>query len=88
MLSCKEVSLLVSQARDRRLSWSERWGVRLHLWICEQCRRYQRQVAFFGWLAQKLEADPSPMAGAELPEAARERIQKAVEACRHEGCRH
>lgn len=86
MLSCKEVSLLVSQSRDRRLSWTERWAVRLHLWICEQCRKYQRQMAFFGWLAQKLEADPGPMTEAELPEAARERIQKAIEAHRHDGC--
>ncbi|NWG86935.1 MAG: zf-HC2 domain-containing protein [Hydrogenophilaceae bacterium] len=86
MLSCKETSLLVSQSRDRRLSWSERWAVRLHLWICEQCRRYQRQVAFFGWLAQKLEADPGPMTQAELSEAARERIRKAIEAGCHEGC--
>lgn len=86
MLSCKEVSLLVSQSRDRRLSWTERLGVRLHLWICEQCRRYQRQVAFFGWLAKKLEADPSPMTQAELSMEARERIQKAVEAHRHCGC--
>lgn len=86
MLNCKEVSLLVSQSRDRRLSWAERWGVRLHLWICEQCRRYQRQMAFFGWLARKLEADPSPMTGAELSPDARERIQKAIEAHRHDGC--
>lgn len=88
MLSCKETSLLVSQARDRRLSWSERWAVRLHLWICEQCRKFARQMAVFDRLAQRLEADPGPMVEAELSSGARERIQKAIEACGHEGCRH
>jgi uncharacterized protein YcgI (DUF1989 family) len=44
MLSCKETSLLVSQSLDRRLSWRERWGARLHLSICTACRRFKRQV--------------------------------------------
>jgi hypothetical protein len=46
MLSCKEASALMSQALDRRLSLRERLSLRLHLAICEGCRRFERQMAF------------------------------------------
>jgi predicted anti-sigma-YlaC factor YlaD len=46
MLTCKEASVLLSQALDRRLSFWERLTLRLHLAICEGCRRFDRQMAF------------------------------------------
>jgi hypothetical protein len=46
MLSCKEAGILMSQALDRRLSFRERFSLRLHLAICEGCRRFERQMAF------------------------------------------
>lgn len=46
MLSCKEVTQLVSQGLDRRLSLGERLWVRLHLMICDGCTRFARQVRF------------------------------------------
>lgn len=87
MLSCKETSLLMSQARDRRLSWSERFGVRLHLWICRQCRRYERQLAWLNGLAGYLERAPEETLeeGTELSAAARQRIRDAIDAHRHDG---
>jgi hypothetical protein len=46
MLSCKDASMLMSQALDRRLSLQERISLRLHLAICEGCRRFERQMVF------------------------------------------
>jgi hypothetical protein len=46
MLSCKDASTLMSQALDRRLSLWEKTSLRLHLAICEGCRRCERQLAF------------------------------------------
>jgi hypothetical protein len=46
MLSCKEASALMSQTLDRRLSLWERLSLRLHLAICDGCRRCERQMAF------------------------------------------
>jgi len=43
MLSCKEATRLASQAMERRLSWGERLGLRLHLLMCIGCRRAERQ---------------------------------------------
>lgn len=45
-LSCKEASSLASQMLDRRLSWSERSTLRLHLLICRACTRFGRQIEF------------------------------------------
>jgi Putative zinc-finger len=46
VLSCKEASLLLSEAEDRRLSLVERWKLRLHLSLCDACTRFSRHIAF------------------------------------------
>ena len=44
MRSCREVSQLVSESLDRRLSWRERISVWMHVGMCSLCRTYRRQV--------------------------------------------
>lgn len=44
MLSCKQATDLMSQEQDRSLSLSERFGLRLHVWICSGCNNYRRQM--------------------------------------------
>jgi RNase P subunit RPR2 len=46
MLSCKEVTHLLSEAQDRRLRLSERLGLSLHLAMCEGCANFRRQINF------------------------------------------
>ena len=46
MLSCKEVTRLLSQAQDRQLALGERVKLRLHLVVCTACTRFERQLAF------------------------------------------
>jgi predicted anti-sigma-YlaC factor YlaD len=46
MLSCKEVTRLVSQGLDRRLGFVERLRLRVHLWICDGCTNFSKQMAF------------------------------------------
>jgi len=46
MLTCKEVSMLVSQSLDRRLNLLEWAGLRVHLLLCDGCRRFRQQMAF------------------------------------------
>jgi hypothetical protein len=43
-LTCREVTRLVLEGEDRRLSAGERIGIRLHLLICQTCPRFVRQV--------------------------------------------
>ena len=46
MLSCREVSELVSQSLDRRLGLVERSRLHMHLRVCDACRNFRRQMAF------------------------------------------
>jgi putative zinc finger protein len=46
LLSCKDVTRLVSQGLDRRLGFGERIAVRVHLLICDGCTNFTRQVKF------------------------------------------
>jgi predicted anti-sigma-YlaC factor YlaD len=54
MLNCKEASALMSQALDRRLSLWERANLRLHLLVCEGCRRFERQMALLRTACRRL----------------------------------
>ncbi|HUG76154.1 MAG TPA: zf-HC2 domain-containing protein [Burkholderiales bacterium] len=46
MLNCREVSALLSDQLDRRLSLRERIGLRLHLAMCRACGRVEGQLRF------------------------------------------
>lgn len=46
MLSCKDVSKLLSQARERRLGLGERLGLELHLMMCHGCANFRKQLDF------------------------------------------
>lgn len=58
MRSCKEISVLLSQAQERQLGFAEQWSLRLHLLICDGCRNFRRQLAFIRTAARRyLERD-------------------------------
>ena len=82
MLSCKDVTRLLSESMDRSLPLGKRIGVRLHLLICKFCARYERQFLLIretaGRLAATVEAQGGPF-GDTLSEEARERIRIAME---------
>ena len=44
MLSCKDVTQLLSESMDHSLPLVKRIGVRLHLLMCRFCARYERQL--------------------------------------------
>jgi hypothetical protein len=69
--SCRDVSKLLSQARDtgRPLGMH----VRIHLSICDVCRRVLAQFALLGAFARK-----APEAGPGLSDAAKDRLRRAI----------
>jgi anti-sigma factor RsiW len=42
--TCKETSLLASRAMDERLPFADRLALQMHLAICENCARFNRQL--------------------------------------------
>jgi hypothetical protein len=81
MLSCKDVTQLLSEAMDRSLPPGKRIGVRLHLLICKFCARYERQLLLIRETVRRLAAmedTHGPLTGEPLSEGAKERIRNAL----------
>jgi predicted anti-sigma-YlaC factor YlaD len=54
MLSCKQLVERSSDYLDARLSLRERLGVRVHLAMCHNCRRFIRQMRLAREVLRKL----------------------------------
>ena len=57
MLSCKDVSRLLSQREDRKLGFGERVALRVHLAICNGCRNADAQFRFLHFAMKNLSRD-------------------------------
>ena len=44
MLTCRQLTELVTNYLEHRLSWHERLQVELHLGMCRDCRAYLHQM--------------------------------------------
>jgi len=79
MLTCKDASHLISVYQERPLGFRERWSLRMHLWVCANCRRFERQMIL---LRQAMRALVKRAEGADaraaFPPEAVERIRKAL----------
>jgi anti-sigma factor ChrR (cupin superfamily) len=79
MLTCKEASSLISEREDRPLSWTERLELGVHLWLCDNCRRFVRQVEMLRLamqsLAGKMEEDTEDK---RLSQEAKARIRQTL----------
>ena len=78
MLTCKQASRLVSEAQERRLSLRERMSLRWHLWMCANCRRFERQLLGLRKALRQTWRQGDLPQHRELPEPARRRIRKAI----------
>ena len=59
MLSCREVTELLSEERDRQLKVSERVQLRLHLAMCQGCSNFKKQLGFLHDACQLFVAEPA-----------------------------
>jgi predicted anti-sigma-YlaC factor YlaD len=64
-LTCKEVSRLLSDARDGELPPAQRARLRLHLALCEACRNVEQQLAFLRRAMRGLGRDDDGKGGAD-----------------------
>ena len=46
LVSCKQVSHLLSQEQEKSMTWFERVKVNWHLAVCSMCRAFDKQVRF------------------------------------------
>ena len=83
MLSCKDVTRLISESMDQSLPLGKRVGVRLHLLICNFCSRYERQLLLIRETVRRLAAMEDAygsLAVERLSEEAKERIRSSLAA--------
>lgn len=79
MLTCRQASHLASQNLDRKLTLRERSGLRLHIFMCAACRRFEHQIKLLQramHLAEKQVLDDE--SGTTLSAEARERIRERI----------
>jgi len=78
---CREITQLISESMDRKLTLRERITMRLHLKICVLCGRYLKQLMYVREAvhhhAAHLENGASPEPPS-LSEEARERLKRAL----------
>jgi hypothetical protein len=57
MKTCKEVHRLVIEGQDRKLPFTERIAVRVHLMMCGACRRFEAQMEFMRQALRRFPGD-------------------------------
>lgn len=55
-MSCNDTTFLMSQARERKLSLSEKLMLRVHAAMCDGCSNFERQIPRLGDAARALAA--------------------------------
>ena len=75
-ITCKDLSRLASEAMDRDLNLWERISIKMHLWVCETCRRYVQHLKFLRRAASQAGEVAAPPSA--LSDAAKERMKKAL----------
>lgn len=53
LVSCKDVSRLLSREHEKPMSWWERVRVNWHLAVCSMCRAFDKQLRFLRQAMQR-----------------------------------
>ena len=79
MLTCKNTSRLVSEGQERQLNLKERINLRIHVWMCNNCRRFEKQVATMRKIMHREWTRGTPPTNNLLPSEAQERIRQTLQ---------
>ncbi len=78
MMSCREVSELVSRSLDEKLPLIVRLKVRVHLLMCRMCATFARRVRQLREQLSSGRIAPESVLDASLPAATRERLKQLL----------
>ena len=79
IISCKYASQLISKSLDQRLSFTEKFKLRLHLLMCDMSTRFKQQLFALHSAIKKLLNQTEKDTSIQLPLEAKERIKKLIE---------
>ncbi len=80
--TCEDATSAISMALDRPLSVRRRLSLKLHLWTCSLCRRYEQQLHLLRNAAERFEQEPSQLASRTtqaLSVEARARMRRSLQ---------
>ena len=83
-VNCKQVSRVASQAMDRPLTLKERFGMWLHLGICDPCRQFVAQLRLLRRIIRERSESAVEDDSIRLSDIARESIKEKLQSHRHE----
>ena len=59
MLTCREVTQLLSEAQERKLTVAERLRLRVHLAMCRGCANFKKQMSFLHDACRQFVIEPA-----------------------------
>lgn len=75
MMTCKELSTLLSRGEWESAPWSRRISGWVHLSMCRHCRSFRRQLEALGWAARQASADHEQECSPSLEQDILKRLQ-------------
>ncbi len=75
LFNCKEVSHLVSESMDHKISVSKRMGVRFHLMMCKHCARFENQLTMIRSLLKNRSTDSTSL---KMDEEVKKKITQSL----------
>jgi hypothetical protein len=77
-LHCEHASRLLSDQRERRLTWTERVALAGHLLVCAPCRRFKRQLRTLHELMHRFRDECARTRPAMLSETKKQHIRQLI----------
>ena len=80
MKCCRKATQLISESMDSRLSLGKTISLKVHLWICTICTRYEAQINFIRHLTgvYKKKLEESGLDSTRLAMPAREKMKQVM----------
>ena len=57
MLNCRQVTRLLSEAQERKLSMRERAALKMHRMMCSACNNFGKQILTLSFVAKRYAID-------------------------------
>lgn len=83
MLTCKQASQIISQSLDTPLSWSDRMKLKFHLFICDACTHFNKQLRLIKNAIQRMKLETENDDTIQLTVDAKARINQATDSNHH-----
>jgi len=80
MLNCKDMTKLISDSLERKISFRQRMELRLHIMMCGMCRRFRTNIIELRKRVRgsKFLLDQAEVTAARMPQAAKARLEEAI----------